>query len=189
MRRSSAALAATALGAALALSASANAQFNHDAHKPVIGYQDENGTFHSMDRAEPDAASLVTVTGTVTIKFIITVKTALPSGTKFYCGADLVALSESATSPLTPTTYGEEAAAEGTSTACSVTVNYSWKINPTGAGVENLLTGSYTVVAYNSSLPAVAAAVGSRVATGAITGLGKIPATSTTTPITIDVTL
>jgi hypothetical protein len=190
MHRSHAAAAAITLGAALALSVSANAQFNRDSHKPAIGYQDENGTFHPMERVEPDASALTTVKGVVKINFVISVRTTLPSGTKIYCGADLHAESVSETNPTAVETYDEEAAAQGTTTSCSLTINYAWNIYPTAVTVENLLSGSYTVVAYNPELPTVATtSVGSRESTSTIAGLTKIPATGTTTTLTIDVTL
>src|SRR5580692_4280210 len=109
-----AAFAALALSAVLAGPASASAQFHRSSHHPAVGYQDEDGTFHPLAKVEPDAATSTTVTGTITVNFRITIKTALPSGTKVFCGADLEAESISEAPPGS-STHAEEAASEATS--------------------------------------------------------------------------
>ncbi len=177
------------LGFVLAGWAAAGAQLPNSQHKKVLGYQDENGAFHPLNRAVPDAATSVTVTGTINITFHITVKSSFPSGTKIYCGAVVTAESETASDPLKTIVYEEEAAAEASGTTCTATIPYSWTINPSGTGVVDVFTGSYTVLAVNSSVPTVLDAVGVRLTTGNFADLVKIPATGTTTPFTVDVTI
>lgn len=188
MRKFLVAIAGVAALAVAAAPCQAQILSHHD--KKAIGYQDEEGTFHPLTHLDPDVTTASPITGKIVVNFKITVKTALPTGTKIYCGADLIAISLNETAPTKSATYTEEGSDLGTSTACSVTINYSWLMSPSGTGVVNTLTGGYTVVAINTSTPTVVGeTIGSRESGGALSGLGKIPATGATTTLTVEVTL
>jgi hypothetical protein len=184
-----AAIAALALSVAIAGAASASAQVDLFHHKKVLGYQDENGTFHPFTHFLPDAPTATTVSGTIEVTFKITIKSSFPSGTKIYCGADITVESIDDANPLALAIYGEEGASLASGTTCTVKIPYSWTINAAGTGVTNYYTGSYAVVAYDPSLPTLTTAIGVREVTGAYVDLGKIPATGTTTSYTVDVTI
>jgi len=179
-----------ALGVVVSASVCAQSRvFPHQ--KNVFGYQDENGVFHPAAQVAPDASTATTVTGKVVVTFHITPKTSFPSGTKIYCGANLLAASTNELKPLASATYEEGGAALASGDTCTVTINYSWTVSPSGTGVENLLTGSYSVVAIDSSYPTlVSEAVGVRESNGTIPGMtGTIPPTGMTTNLTVNVTL
>jgi hypothetical protein len=178
-----------ALGvAAAAISSQAQSLPKHD--KKVVGYEDEEGTFHALTHVDPDLAAASPITGKLVVNFKIHVVTALPSGTKIYCGADLIAISLNESAPTKSATYTEGASEVGSTTACTLTINYSWLMAARSATVVNTLTGAYTVAAINTSTPTlVGDSIGSRESAGALSGLGTVPATGTTTTLTVDVTL
>jgi len=179
-----------AFGLMVAASVTASAQFQPNHSKRVMGYQDEDGVFHPFSRVVPDAATSQTFTGTIEVTFNITVKSTFPSGTKIYCGATADVVSESASAPSAPIVIGEEGAAAGTTTACTVNIPYSWTIYPSGVTVINEWSGGYTVGAINSSLPVVTGeTVGLRVVTGTYAASTKVPASGTNSKFTIAVTL
>jgi hypothetical protein len=184
-----AAVAAIALSVAVAGAASASAQIDLFHHKKTLGYQDENGTFHPFAHTLPDAATATTVTGTIEVTIKLTIKSSFPSGTKIYCGADTTVESINDTNPLATVIYGEEGASIASGTTCTVKIPYAWTINAAGVGITNYYTGSYAVVAYDSSLPTFTYAIGFREVTGTYVDLGKIPVTGSTTPYTVDVTI
>ena len=124
-----AALAAFSLSFALA-SSSASAQSAFSPHKKTPGYQDENGNFHPLARAVPDASSSTTYTGTIDVTFDISVKSSFPGGTKIYCSVEVIVESVGSTTPSDDTEYVESgvsgaSAATGNPT-CTVKIPYSW---------------------------------------------------------------
>ncbi len=177
------------LGFVLAGAAAAGAQLLTSQHKKVLGYQDENGAFHPLTRGVPDAATSTTVTGTIKVTFNLTIKSSLPSGTKIYCGAEVDAESENEATPLSPVIYVEEAGTVASGTTCSATIPYSWTLYSSGATVINAFTGTYSIVAINSSIPSLLDAVGVRLVTGTFASDVKVPATGATTSYTVDVTI
>jgi hypothetical protein len=185
----SALIAALTLGLTIAGSTSAVAQLKTSEHKKVLGYQDENGAFHPLNRALPDAATSTTVTGAITLTIHLTIKSSFPSGTKIYCSSDILAVSDNAAKPLSPVEYEEEAVSLASGSTCTTTVPYSWTIYPAGTGVTSSFSGGYTVFATSPSIPSSLVTFGARYSNSSFAEGVKMPATGTKTTYDIDVTI
>ena len=99
-----AAIAAIALSVAIAGSTSAVAQFGTAQHKKTIGYQDENGVFHPLAHAIPDAATPPTI-GMYEVTFDITLESTFPKGAVIGCE---IVITNSNTIVTTTPPYGAE---------------------------------------------------------------------------------
>ena len=194
---SRAAIAAFAVGVALAGSASTAARSSDSGtpHKRILGYQDQvTGTFHPISKVAPDA-TITPTTGTVELTLTITLKTALPKGGSIICEADLnatsVNLSTDAGGLWTEEAYAT-ATVNGSTATCTVNVPYSWAIPASSSTVENSVTGDYLVEMNNAS---TGTAGGTAVPTGTVryslgTFLdGAIPATGSTSKYPVSVVI
>jgi len=156
--------------------------------KKVLGYQDpKTGAFKPLVKAEPDV-TLSPTTGWMELTLTITLKTWLPKGGTIICNADLSTTSES----LTTGSYSiweqssyKEATVSGTTATCTVYVPYSYLVPAASSTVTNTITGDYTVEMTNGSgtVPPVATLL-----TGSFLN-AKLPATGTTTKVSLNVTI
>ncbi len=162
MRKSPHAILATAaacLGLAFSLASAACAQSDENAapQSRLQGQRDpKTGVFHPNNAVVPDAAAVSPLTGSFSVTLHITLKTAVPSGDKVGCSADILADDTTATGS---TAYTEEVSAlatvSGSTATCVMTIPFSWSF-PTGT-VEEILTGSYNAVIFNPSATVTAA--------------------------------
>jgi len=139
----------------------------------------------SPDQLQPELTPAPT-TGIIEVIFTITLKTAFPAGSSVACFVSLDADSlNSGTGALIGLHEGnvEFLKTTGTTATCTVSIPYSWPLPASSATVTTLLAGSYQAV--------VATSTGTleRSSRGDLTGLSKIPATGTTTKISVPITL
>jgi hypothetical protein len=158
MHKSPHAIMATAacLGLALSLSSAACAQSDETAvsQSPLHGHRDpKTGVFHPDNAVVPEPAAVSPITGTFSVTLHITLKTAVPSGDKVGCSADVLA-DDTTTSG--DTSYTEEVSAlatvSGSTATCVMTIPFSW-LFPSGT-VHEILTGSYSAMIFNPSTAA-----------------------------------
>lgn len=147
------ATAAACLGLALSLSSAACAQSDETTapQSRLQGHRDpKTGVFHPDNAVVPEAGAVSPLTGTFSVTLHITLKTAVPSGDKVGCSADILADETTATGA---TAYTEEVSAlatvSGSTATCVMTIPFSW-LFPTGA-IQEFLTGGYTATIFNPS--------------------------------------
>jgi hypothetical protein len=147
------ATAATCLGRALGLSSAAYAQSDETAapQSRLHGQKDpKTGVFHPDNAVVPEAGTVSPLTGTFSVTLHITLKTAVPSGDKVGCTADVLADDTTTTGN---TSFTEEVSAiatvSGSTATCVMTIPFSW-VFPSGT-VTEILTGSYTAMIFNPS--------------------------------------
>jgi hypothetical protein len=178
------AIAVLATGALFgSVAASAQSDDESVANK-VIGYQDNKGVFHPLNRVAPDTTTPPS-SGTIEVTITTTLKTAVPTGGAVYCGVSLTATSESLSTSLSIAIWEESASVQATVSAgkatCTVLIPYSWNIPPASATVMNSLSANYEVGIIPSTQKIVGTTIlGSRTSIGPVPGLTKIPATSST---------
>jgi len=140
----------------------------------------------------PDAATTPTFTGTIVITFNITIKSHFSKTPVIECGVGAVASSIGiSTTGETVTDYTEEGyssgTASGSSATCVVTIPYSWTLPQASASVHDSVSASYSVSA--STGTAATGGYTLRSEGSSVLSLKQIPASSTTTKKTINVTL
>jgi hypothetical protein len=119
-----------------------------DCRNQVFGFQDtQTGVFHPANRPVPSTVTTTPFTyiGTYEFTFVIDQKTTFPSGTKFYCGAEVIVSGY----------YDETRYAEATSaTSCKVNIPYRWVLPkaPAGDVVDFEMTVRYYVLAAEPTL-------------------------------------
>lgn len=154
----------------------------------VLGYWDTaTGAFRPVTQTEDfDSESLAATTpqtGTITVNFTVTIRSAIPANTPIQCGVsasvtEIAGLgvsitSESATMVATRT---------GNSARCTVTIPYSWLLlNPASAKLSLL----YTVSAGRAT---AAAGLVARSSSGTIASI-PVPATGSTTTQSVNAVL
>jgi hypothetical protein len=131
------------------------------AHKRlVLGYQDtQTGQFHPFNHFVPEAL-VAPITGTITLTLHITLKTAVATGDKVICTADVLA---SYTSAAGSTDYTEGAASlatvSGSTATCTVSIPHSWQFPAVSATDIESLEGSYTAEIINPNATTTAQAL------------------------------
>jgi len=193
-----AAIAAITLSAAIAGSTSAVAQFGSAQHKKTIGYQDENGVFHPLAHAVPDAATPPTI-GKYEITFDITLASTFPKGAVIGCEIIIDNVNEvvTTTPPYAVEIGYEEVAtgsvsANGSHATCTASMPYSWAIPaaPKVGKLTSTVSGSYSVSAYNPSTTITVSTIeGLRSVSSALAIPATVPKDGTTTTLTVDATL
>ncbi|MGB6690297.1 MAG: hypothetical protein WBE76_20885 [Terracidiphilus sp.] len=193
-----AAIAAITLGLTFAGSTLAVAQLGSAQHKKTIGYQDENGVFHPLAHAIPDAATPPTI-GKYEVTFEITLASTFPKGAVIGCEIVIDNFNElvTTTAPFEATIDYEEIAtgsvsATGPHATCTASMPYSWAIPaaPKGGKLTSTVSGSYTVSAYNPSTTITVSTIeGLRSVSSSLAIPAKVPKDGTTTPVTVDATL
>lgn len=164
----------------------------------VFGYQDaRTGLFHPVPTAAPDAAG-TKVSGTYSVTFDITLATSFAKGTPIYCSISLTQNSGAEPSSLYQLPIRYESAAttakvSGSTATCVVNLPYSWTV-PSGAGVYNSASLSYTVTAQPASTPlyeiyVLGAGAGIRMVSAALFTDSAIPVSGSVTDETVAVTL
>jgi uncharacterized Zn-binding protein involved in type VI secretion len=158
------ALAAITLGAILIAPASAISQetspFRSDPltrPKRVLGLFDpQTGTFQALPPAVPDA-TVAPIAGTITVTVHITLKTAVATGDKVACTADLIATFSSTTGTATYSEIaGVFATVSGTTATCTLSIPHSWQFPAkTTTSIESLI-GSYSADIINPTVTTAA---------------------------------
>jgi hypothetical protein len=197
-----AAIAAFTLGAGLAGTVSANAQSAPSHHGKVFGYQDaQTGVFHPFAQGATTPVTTPPATGKFVFTFDVT-NESVAKGAIILCGATVtVEDAVIVTTPPSETTVGyiESGAGTvvsggpGTTSTCTVTIPYSWKLPPvpTGAKATSNLSASYHVSGYNApgtSISELSLEV-LRDSESTIPIANAIPKDGATTAETIDVTI
>jgi hypothetical protein len=173
----------------LGLTASTSAFAQSQTHKKVFGFQDpETGEFHAFNYHSgvvPDVTTTTPTVGQITINVTITLKTAVPTGFKVLCGANL-SVTSVATNPVNINIYEEEAndyaTVSGSTATCKVVIPYSWLLqaSTTTDPVSNSLGGDLTVEigdpTATTTVPQLVRLHSQPIPTG-----GKIPPAATTT--------
>lgn len=205
MRRiSAAAITAFTLTLAFTVSSSATAQSESTQHRKIFGYQDvETGDFHPLPRVDPEVTGAASpTTGSYQVTFNITLKSSFPSGTRIGC--EIVVDETSLVTVTTPvpstslSSYTETAestvaaGAAGSKVTCVADLPYSWIIPASAGGttVRTTVGGSYSVSAiYASGTGTTTATVKERSSSSQLAISTKVPATGSTTSLTVNATL
>jgi len=184
---------ALALSVALCGSVLASAQ-NETQHKKIVGYQDaETGQFHPLDKEVPEATTTAPTTGEYEVTFTITLKSAVPTGGTVLCGTTIIVTAESlstgAASEYTENSYAV-AKVSGTTATCTVNTPYSWLLPAASSTTEVLIGGDYTLsILPASSTTLTLATLEGRSSSSSFLSAKAVPATGTTTKLSVSATL
>ena len=116
----------------------------------VLGYRDtQTGQFHPVNRVVPEA-TVAPITGTITVKLHITLKTPMATGDKVVCTAEVLAsYIAAAGSTIYTETDSSLATVSGTTATCTLSIPHSWQFPAvTSTDIENL-EGSYSAEIVN----------------------------------------
>jgi len=190
---SKAMVSALTLSVALCGSVLANAQSETE-HKKIVGYQDaDTGQFHPLDKEVPEATTTAPTTGEYEVTFTIALKSPVPTGGSVLCGTTIIVSADSLTTG-TGNAYTESSYAvakvSGSTATCTVNTPYSWLLPAASSTTEAILGGSYTLsILPPSGTTLTIATLEGRSSSSSFLSAKAVPATGTTTKLSVSATL
>ncbi len=134
-------------------------------------------------------AAVAPTTGTLALTFNIKLSSSYPAGSIVSCLGIVEGVTQN-TMTGAGNRWTELATSSskvtGSTATCTISIPYSWSLQPTGTGVQNIYLGAYDISVADISGKTVLA---NRTSTSFFAHFTPIPVTGTTTKFTLNVTL